>query len=160
MTKSELREFWSDVHAMFGLDSETKSKQAAFEFTYSDVEQVPAEALKIAKDRIRELENLPRNLSKQIRQAWQEWKSRNPNRIRPEDERKGCPYCVGGYIFAEIVPPGYPFEKPCSYGFRCGHCYTGGGVAPVATREWLERQGYDITRPREVKIAQNENEAA
>ncbi|MBI9113254.1 hypothetical protein [Maridesulfovibrio ferrireducens] len=156
MTDNDFARFWTDIHSTFGIDSGTKIKLAAYNRTFEKVEHVPAEALKLIQSRIEDLDTLPRNLSKAILNGWYEWKSRNPDRLRAEQEsgaKGGCPNCHDGYIWAKGIPFGSKLVTPNPYVFRCGHCGGGEGAIPKATREGLEAAGYIITNPAYVKEA-------
>lgn len=149
MTEMEFSAFWQKSHAFFGIDAGTKSKLASYNATFDEVKGIPAEVLEAALNRIKDMDSMPRNIIKQIRFAWFEWKAKNPKRLISDTvNTNGCPCCDKGYIWVEKRKPGLP---PDTAVYRCGDCGGGEGDIPVAARSALESWGWTVTCPKQVK---------
>jgi len=147
MTDIEFCDFWDDVHEFFGLDSKAPAKRRSFDRVFEYVKHVPAEALPLITRRLKDLENLPRNMGKAILSGWLDWKSKNPDRLVGEQGgSKGCPFCEGGNIFVISRKEGC---VPRTTFFPCGHCRAGGH-----TRAAIEDMGWEITNPKWIQQTQ------
>jgi hypothetical protein len=81
--------------------------------------------------KIKSLDKWPTNFPGTVKALYFQWRRDQPR----EQSAKGCNLCLDGIIHAKD-------EFGYCYAFGCGHCNTGPGAYPTATRYSLEEQGY------------------
>lgn len=107
------------------------------------VREIPDEATQFIADKICNRDDLPRNMSKAILDAWAEWRAANPSRI----VREHCPHCldVGAFHCWAKEPKSGKWHK---YAVPCPYCQTpaDGSRVPADLRAMREA-GVDIMPP-------------
>lgn len=146
MTKMEFADFCSDLVEYFGRASQISERR--LELWYGQCHYVPGEALGWIKDRMfREMDRLPTNLPKAIRQGWAAWQEAHPSRLAAEEDVQcNAEGCCGGWI--HVRNP----ETGCDAVAMCDQCavrrrLTTEGSPYLDNAADLRAKGWEIKPP-------------
>lgn len=128
MRQDKFDDMIRQVYATFGRSAPAGDVRAVI---WDKVSDVPDEAVPFLADQLCNRDELPRNVSKALMDAWGAWKSQNPTRII----REHCPHCHDQAVFHcwGADPETGRWHK---FAVACPHCQTpaDGSRAPADLR--------------------------
>ena len=137
MTNAIFQDMLHTIYATFG---RSVPSQDIRDVLYGRVAGIPDEVAACIVERICDLERLPQNMSREFRNAWADWRAKNPTRIiRPD-----CPAC--GNIGVRHLWGRDERGRWRAFSVPCPACQSGDGSVPVPLRE-LERHGALVMPP-------------
>ena len=135
MTEQELTQASNQIAEFLGSPAPTATKIFAW---MPKVERIPSEAIGYIVEKITdELDRMPPNLPKAMREKFRLWQAENPEK-NAQIVQRGCPDCEMGILFLER-------DKKSAAVF-C-QCYDGDtGAVGRSTLAYMERQGWRSTK--------------
>ena len=137
MTNAIFQDMLHTIYATFG---RSVPSQDIRDVLYGRVREIPDEVCAHIVERICDQERLPQNMSREFRNAWADWRAKNPTRILRPD----CPACRNTGVRDVWGPDGHAgwrrFVVPCPV------CQSEDGGVPASLRD-LERRGCLLMPP-------------